>query len=76
MIDDYFTMFGYAMKKLDIPSRKNRTRFTYVKTVGCIVTGSLPAGAKKIIQDCYNNGIRFWADYENYGSYENNQPLY
>lgn len=76
MIDDYFTMFGYAMKKLDIPSRKNRTRFTYVKTVGCIVTGDLPSGAKKKIQDCYNNGIRFWADYENYGSYENNQPLY
>lgn len=76
LIDDYFTMFGYAMKRIDIPSRKNRTRFTYVKTIGCIVTGNLPSGAKRKIEDCYNNGIRFWADYENYGSYENNQPLY
>jgi len=74
MIDNYFTMFGYAIKKLDVPSRYARTRFTYIKTVGCIIKGDLPTTAKKIIQDRYDNGIRFWADRENIGNYAADNP--
>lgn len=74
MIDNYFTMFGYAINAIDVPSRNTRTRFTYIKTVGCVVKGNLPTNAKNIIQQRYNNGIRFWADHENIGNYSADNP--
>lgn len=68
-IDDFFTMYGYPARYLAVPPMHNRSAFTYVKTIGCIVTGSLPETAKTTIQNAFNNGIRFWADHTNIGNY-------
>lgn len=73
-IDNYFTMYGYSINTIDIPSRRNRTHFTYVKTVDCHIDGELPSVAKKSIQDRYNNGIRFWvSDFRDF--FVQNDPL-
>lgn len=69
MIDNYFTMFGYAQNKIMTPSRKVRSRFTYIKTVDAIVYGELPNNAKNAITALYNRGIRFWADKTNFRNY-------
>ena len=69
MIDNYFTMFGYAQNKIMTPSKKVRTRFTYIKTVDAIVYGELPNNAKNAITALYNRGIRFWADKTNFRNY-------
>lgn len=61
-IDDYFTAFGYQIAVIKRPSRRNRTRFTYVKTVGASVSGGLPSDDARYISSCYDKGIRFWAD--------------
>ena len=61
-IDDYFTAFGYAQNKVMIPNPHQRSRFTYVKTVDCLVKGNIPAEAARNIAAAYNRGIRFWAD--------------
>ena len=54
IIDDYFTRFGYAVKRLKVPNRHARPEWNYVKTVGCCIkasttgstlTGGLPASA-------------------------------
>ena len=75
-IDDYFTAFGYGVGRLKEPSRHNRSRFTYVKTVGANVHGNLPVDAADAIASYYNNGIRFWADHSGIGTYtEANEPL-
>lgn len=68
-IDDYFTSFGYAIGRNMIPLRKVRTRFTYVKTGGANIHGDLPADDAQYIANCYNRGIRFWADKTNVGVY-------
>ena len=60
IIDNYFTMFGYRVNKKSVPSRRNRDRFTYVKTMDCVITGDLPAQIKNQIQAIYNNGSTFW----------------
>lgn len=60
IIDDYFTLYGYALNRSTVPWRKARQRFTYLKTVGCIVEGSFPAAMAQAIENVYNNGIRFW----------------
>jgi hypothetical protein len=42
-----------------------RSRWTYVKTVGANVDGNVPADDAKYIADCFDRGIRFWADTTN-----------
>lgn len=68
-IDDFFTMFGYALGKIETPKRHNRSRFTYVKTVDCKISGNVPADDLASIEGIYDNGIRFWADTSNVGYY-------
>ena len=60
IIDDYFQMFGYACHQVKTPTAHNRIKWDYVKTVGCVVHGSLPADEAKRIKDIYDKGIRFW----------------
>ena len=60
IIDNFFNAYGYRVNKVDKPSMRNRPAFTYVKTSGCLVTGSLPAQAAKVIADRFDKGLRFW----------------
>lgn len=70
MIDDYFTMFGYAIKRVKKPNRNSRPHWNYVKTIGCTLTGSIPADDMKKICSIYNNGITFWKNGAEIGHYE------
>lgn len=67
-IDDYFTAFGYAQKRIFAPRTRVRQSFTYIKTVGAIVQGNLPETAREDISKMYNNGIRFWAEKSSFGN--------
>lgn len=60
IIDNYFTMFGYQVNQRGLPNRRNRARFTYVKTMDCVIKGNLPAQIANQIQAIYNNGTTFW----------------
>ena len=60
IIDNFFNAYGYRVNKVDKPSMRNRPAFTYVKTSGCLVKGSLPAQAAKVIADRFDKGLRFW----------------
>lgn len=59
-IDDYFSMFGYATKRVKTPNTWVRQRWTYTKTQGCQITGEIPAQDMEQICKIYDNGIRFW----------------
>lgn len=78
MIDNFFTMFGYATKKVKVPNirdtnAKKRIRWNYVKTAGCIIHGApgkgLPAEDEKKISQIYDNGITFWKNLSEVGNY-------
>lgn len=73
-IDDFFTMYGYATKRVKTPNISSRPVFNYVKTQGCTVYGSIPAPFALEIQERFNSGIRFWktTDVGNYSL--NNSP--
>lgn len=70
MIDDYFTMFGYSVRRIKRPNRNSRPHWNYVKTIGCTLTGSIPADDMKKICSIYNNGITFWKNGAEIGHYE------
>ena len=69
IVDDYFTRYGYACKENKLPNRNARPHWTYTKTLGCTITGSIPADDARKICDIYNNGITFWANGDEVGNY-------
>lgn len=75
MIDDYFTMFGYRVGQVGTPNMNARPYFTYVKTVGCDVGGNVPASDKKLIENVFDTGVRFWHNLSEMGDYSlDNSP--
>lgn len=75
MIDEFFTMFGYATKRVKIPNRNSRPHWNYVKTVGCTITGSVPADDMRKICSIYDSGITFWKNGSEVGNYSlDNSP--
>lgn len=75
MIDNYFDMFGYAVRQHITPNMNARPNWTYCKTIGCVVHGNLPASDARAIESLFNNGIRFWKKHTNIGNYNlNNKP--
>lgn len=69
IIDDYFSMFGYATKRCKVPNRNSRPHWNYVKTVGCSISGSVPSDDAKKICSIYNNGVTFWKNGAELGNY-------
>lgn len=61
-IDQFFDAFGYAKREWMTVNIHQRSRWTYIKTNGANVDGGVPADDAKYIADCYDRGIRFWAD--------------
>lgn len=75
IIDDYFTRFGYAIKENKVPNRNVRPYWTYTKTIGCTITGSVPANDMNAIIQIYNSGITFWKNPSDIGNYSlDNSP--
>lgn len=83
-IDNYFNMFGYAVKKVKIPNVRNdnamlRPHWNYVKTSSVIIHGAtnkgLPAEDEDLISKIYNKGITFWMHADEIGDYSlDNSP--
>lgn len=62
IIDDFFQKYGYATKQVKIPNTNVRERWTYTKTIGCTITGALPADDEVAICSIYDGGITFFKD--------------
>ena len=60
IIDDYFSMFGYATNRVKIPNTKNRPSWNYVKTQDIKIVGSVPFNDMAKIKTIYNNGVTIW----------------
>lgn len=69
IIDDYFDMYGYATHRVKIPNRAVRPHWCYCKTIGCLITGSIPADDAAAICRIYDNGITWWKNPEEVGNY-------
>lgn len=69
VIDDYFTMYGYAINRCKTPNYFSRPHWNYIKTIDITLEGSVPADAMKKICDIYNNGITFWENGDEVGNY-------
>lgn len=74
IIDDYFSMFGYATHRVKIPNTTGRPSWNYVKTIDCKIVGNVPFEDITKIKSVYDNGVTFWhGDYV--GDYTRNNQL-
>lgn len=69
-IDDFFTMYGYKLNKVATPNLRARPGFTYVKTVGCKIAGSLCSADLVAIENIFDRGITWWVDGDTVGNYQ------
>ena len=75
-IDDYFTLYGYGVKRLMKPVLNARPHWTYIKTVDATITGSVPCDDMKRIIEIFDSGITVWMNGAEVGHYElNNSPV-
>ena len=69
-IDKYFDLYGYAQNKLYKPTILNRKYWSYLKTVGCNVTGNLSKSDLNVIASIYDNGVTTWNSLSNIYNYD------
>lgn len=69
VLDDYFERFGYAINRIMTPSRLARPHWTYVKTLGCTIVGSIPNDDMNAICKIFDNGITWWKYGSEVGQY-------
>lgn len=70
MIDNFFTMYGYATKKVKTPNISSRPHWNYVKTIDCNIIGSVPVDSMGKIKSIFDKGVTFWKNGNNVGNYE------
>lgn len=75
VIDDYFSMYGYATRIVKTPNINSRPCWNYVKTVGSNVTGDFAQDDLKKINEIFDRGITFWKPSTEIGDYSaDNSP--
>lgn len=76
IIDDFFSMYGYAVNVVKVPEITNRPHWNYIKTVGCQINSSIPNIFANKIRSIYDNGITFWKNASEVGNYGlDNRPV-
>lgn len=68
-IDDFFSMFGYAVRVVKQPNISSRPRWNYVKCTDVNINCAMPNDDKALCKSIFNNGIRFWKNASDIGNY-------
>ena len=71
VIDDYFTRFGYAIKKLDTPHLTGRRNWNYVQigSSDSIGYGDVPSKYMEQINNACRRGVTIWHTHDNIGDF-------
>ena len=68
-IDNFFTMYGYAVNNVERVNLSSRPYWNFVKTKGCQIQGQMPASSKEAIARIFDGGIFFWKNGDNVGNF-------
>lgn len=71
VIDDYFTRFGYAIKRLDTPHLTGRRNWNYVEigSTESIGYGDVPSKYMEQINNACRRGVTIWHTHDNIGDF-------
>lgn len=68
-VDDFFSMFGYAINRIGTPSFKNRTVWDYIKTLNIDLTGDIPQSDVEELKAIFDRGVTVWHNASTFGDY-------
>ena len=68
-IDGYFEMFGYKLNTVGIPNTTSRSKWNYIKTIDCNMTGDIPENDMQRLKELYNGGFTIWHDTSHFMDY-------
>ncbi len=71
IIDDYFTRFGYAIKRIDTPHLTGRRNWNYVEigSTESIGYGDVPSKYMEQINNACRRGVTIWHTHDNIGDF-------
>lgn len=69
ILDDFFTMYGYKLNRVQTPNINARPAFTYVKTSGCKIAGNMCTADIVAIESIFDKGLTWWKDGDKVGVY-------
>ena len=77
IIDDYFTRYGYAIKRIVTPNITGRTYWNYIEIGETeeIGYGSIPNKYMDEINGACRKGVTIWHSHENIGSWDLNNSI-
>lgn len=72
IIDDYLTLYGYAINQIDNVNKWLNTRkiFNYIQTNNINLSVQAPTNYENKLKDIFNNGVTLWHSYNDFGNYE------
>ena len=75
VIDNYFSVLGYATNKVKLPNVTGRRNWNFVKTIGCYIEGDIPQRDLEEIKSMFNRGITFWHNTATFADYSQNNDI-
>lgn len=69
-LDDFMTVYGYSINKVEMPVIHNRPYWNFIQTRGCNIKGDIPASSLAAINKIFDGGIFFWNNGDNIGNFE------
>lgn len=74
-VDDFFSMFGYAINRIDTPNFKHRTTWDYIKTLNINITGDIPQDDVNELKTIFDGGLTVWHSAATFGDYSQLNPI-
>lgn len=59
-IAQYWHMYGYIVRRMEIPNLKSRVRFNYIKTIGANLEGNVESAHMATLKNIFNKGVTIW----------------
>lgn len=70
IVDDYFTLFGYAINAIKTPAIRTRPHWNYIKTCGLnMAAQNVPADYVRKIKAIHDQGVTYWKVHDEIGNY-------
>lgn len=60
IVDDFFTLYGYQINKVDDINIKTRSVYNYIKTIGCTISGQIHTDMLSDLRAIFDNGVTVW----------------
>lgn len=59
-IAQYWHMYGYVVRRMEVPNLRSRLRFNFIKTIGANLEGNVESNYLALLKNIYNKGVTIW----------------